>query len=221
AGLLGLQIVFFVDNLVAALAFVLLPALVLARTGNNEVILGGVQSAIGVGGLLGGLLLSAWGGPRRKVHGVFLGWALSMAGQLAFGFGRGLAGWAVAGAAIMFFTPLLNGSNQAIWQSKVPPEVQGRVFGARRLIAQVSWPLATLLGGWLADHVFEPGMRPGGGLAPLFGGWVGTGPGAGMALLFVLTGALGIVVSLAAYSFPTLRDVEERVPDHDARLVEA
>jgi len=221
AGLLGLQIVFFAGNLIAALAFILLPAMVLGRTGNNGVALGSVQAAIGVGGLLGGLVLSAWGGPQRKVHGVFVGWTLSMVGQLAFGLGRGPTSWAIAGALMMFFTPILNGSNQAIWQAKVAPDVQGRVFGARRLIAQVSWPLAGLLGGFLADHVFEPGMRPGGALASTFGGLVGTGTGAGIALMFVLTGCLGIVVSLTAFAFRAMREVEDLLPDHDAVAAEA
>jgi DHA3 family macrolide efflux protein-like MFS transporter len=221
AGLLGLQLVFFADNLLAAMAFNLLPAMVLARTANDTVALGTVQAALGIGGLAGGLALSAWGGPKRRLHGILLGWALSMVGQVAFGLGRGVAGWAVAGAVMMFFTPILNGSNQAIWQSKVAPELQGRVFGARRLIAQVSWPLATLAGGFLADHVLEPGMQAGGSLARLFGALVGTGSGAGMALLFALTGGAGVGVSLLAYSFRATREIEVRLPDHDALPAEA
>ncbi|MEM7582516.1 MAG: MFS transporter [Acidobacteriota bacterium] len=216
AGLLGLQLMFFVNNLIAALAFVLLPALVLARTDNDEVVLGSVQSALGVGALLGGLLLTVWGGPARKVHAVLLGWSLSMVAQAAIGLGTGVVTWAIAGALMMLFTPILNGSNQAIWQSKVPPDVQGRVFGVRRLIAQISWPLAALAGGVLGDRVFEPAMQTGGALAGTFGAWVGTGPGAGFALIFLLTGTLGAVVALAGYGIRQVRDVEALIPDHQA-----
>ncbi len=216
AGLLGLQVMFFVNNLIAALAFVLLPALVLARTGNDEVVLGSVQSALGVGAFLGGVLLTVWGGPARKVHAIFLGWSLSMVAQAAIGLGTGAVSWAVAGALMMFFTPILNGSNQAIWQSKVPPDVQGRVFGVRRLIAQVSWPLAALAGGVLGDRVFEPAMQSGGALEGTFGAWVGTGPGAGFALIFLLSGALGAVVALGGYGIRQVHDVEVLIPDHKA-----
>lgn len=64
---------------------------------------------------------------------------------------------------------IINGSNLAIWQSKVPPDVQGRVFAVRRLIAQVTSPLGVLIAGPLADFVFEPAMRFQSALAVLFG----------------------------------------------------
>jgi hypothetical protein len=89
-----------------------------------------------VGGLIGGLVMSAWGGPKRRVHGVLAGWALSgVLGTTLMGFGRGLVIWGVASFLTSFMIPIINGSNQAIWQSKVAPDIQGRVFSIRRLIA--------------------------------------------------------------------------------------
>lgn len=217
--LLGLQMVFFAMNLVGSLGFTLLPAMILARTGNDELTLGAVQSAGAVGGLVGGLLLGAWGGPKRRVHGVLLGMACaSLFGEVLFGLGRSLAVWAAASFSASFFVSILNGSNQAIWQAKVAPDVQGRVFATRRLIAQVTAPLGMLAAGPLADLVFEPAMQPGGALAPWLGGLVGVGPGAGMALLFVLAGALGLAVSLGAYAVPAVREVEALIPDHEGAL---
>jgi hypothetical protein len=116
----------------------------------------------------------------------------------------------------MFFIPLINGSNQAIWQAKVAPDVQGRVFAARRLIAQITAPVAFLLTGPLADNVFEPAMMPGGSLASIFGGVLGTGPGAGMALMFIIFGALGVLVGFGGYLFPDIRNAEDLLPDHHA-----
>jgi hypothetical protein len=118
----------------------------------------------------------------------------------------------------MFFVPIVNGSNQAIWQAKVAPDVQGRVFATRRLIAQISFPAATLLAGPLADYVFEPAMMPGGGLSGVFSRLVDTGPGAGMALMIVLTGVLGTLVGLGGYAFRAVRDAEDVLPDHDAGI---
>jgi hypothetical protein len=115
----------------------------------------------------------------------------------------------------VFFIPFLNGSNQAIWQAKVAPDVQGRVFATRRLIAWLVSPLARLVAGPLADQVMEPAMAEGGKLAPVFGGLVGTGPGAGMALTFVITGLLAAATGLSGYLFPVVRDVEDILPDHE------
>jgi hypothetical protein len=115
--------------------------------------------------------------------------------------------------------PSLNGSTQAIWQSKVAPDVQGRVFAVRRLIAQITAPLALLLAGPLADRVFEPAMQPGGTLAGPLGWLVGNAPGSGMSLILLATGLLGVAVGLVGYLIPKIRDVETLLPDHDAAAV--
>jgi DHA3 family macrolide efflux protein-like MFS transporter len=218
--LLGLQLVFFVGNLLSTFAWTLFTPLILTRTGNNELALGSVQSAMGFGAVAGGLVLSIWGGPRRRVHGVLLGWAVtSLLGQLVFGLGHGPTFWAVVGFLSAFIAPVVDASNQAIWQAKVAPDVQGRVFSTRRLIAQLSIPLAMLMAGPLADHVFEPAMRGEGVLVPLFGRVVGSGPGAGMALMIVFSGLLGFIAGLAGYLFRPVRDAGTLLPDHDEKTV--
>lgn len=215
--LLGLQLVFFAINFIAMLGFAVMVPMILARTGNNEVTLASVQSLGAIGGVIGGVLLSVWGGPRRKVHGVLGGMMLvSLCGQALMGVGQGLFVWAMAAFLLQFFLPILNGSNQAIWQAKVAPDVQGRVFAVRRLIAQVTAPVATAVAGPLADHLFEPALREGGVWVGAFGWLVGTGPGAGMGLMFVMTGLVGAVVGLSGYLFPAIRDVEALLPDHVA-----
>lgn len=215
--LLALQMVFFFMNFIAAFTLVLLSPMILARTGNDELLLGAVQSIGAIGGVAGGLVLSAWGGPRRRVHGVLLGmFGASLLGQIPLGVGRGLLLWSAGNFAINFMIPILNGSNQAIWQAKVAPDVQGRVFAVRRLIAQITLPLAMLIAGPLADYVFEPAMMPGAVLASAFEWLVGAGPGAGMGLVVVIAGCLGIAVSLGGYLFPAIRDVETLLPDHGA-----
>jgi ribosomal protein S18 acetylase RimI-like enzyme/MFS family permease len=217
-GLLGLQLVFLCGNFFSGLAFTLLAPMILARTQNNSAILGAVNSASGICAALGSLAVSAWGGPKRKTHGVFLGWAFVGLCQVIMGFG--LPFWFVGIALGDLVVPTLNASNQAIWQAKVAPDVQGRVFSTRRLIAQVAGPLATLMSGPLADKVFEPAMQPGEPLAASFGWLVGTGPGAGMALIFTMSGVLLVIASLLPYAIPVVRDAEDRLPDHDSAKME-
>jgi MFS transporter, DHA3 family, macrolide efflux protein len=215
--LLGLQLVFLGANLVGMFAFTLVQPMVLARTGNDAALLGSVLAFGGVGGVVGGLVMSTWGGPKRRVHGVLGGMALnSLLGMVVLGLGKALPVWAIGMFFSSFFLPILNGSNQAIWQAKVAPDVQGRVFAVRRLIAQISAPLAMVLAGFSADYLFEPAMKSGGALASLFGGLVGTGPGAGMSLMILFSGLLGVVFALTGYLFPAVRDAESRLPDHGA-----
>lgn len=111
--------------------------------------------------------------------------------------------------------PILNGSNSAIWQAKVPPEMQGRVMSVRLWLAQISAPAAMLAAGPLADKVMEPAMAPGGSLVPVFGGLVGSGPGAGMAVIFLVAGVLGSLSGIVGYFIPIIRNVEDLLPDHD------
>ncbi|MFN8451441.1 MAG: MFS transporter [Anaerolineae bacterium] len=215
--LLGLQLTFFSINLTSTFALTLVAPMLLARTGSDQAALATVQSVGAIGGVIGGLLLSTWGGPRRKVHGVLLGMiGISLFGQVVLGVGQSLVIWAAGmflGSALL---PILNGSNQAIWQAKVAPDVQGRVFAARRMIAQITAPVAMLLTGPLADRVFEPAMMPGGALAPIFGELVGVGAGAGMGLMFVIFGILGVLVGVCGYFVPAIRRAEDLLPDHDA-----
>jgi DHA3 family macrolide efflux protein-like MFS transporter len=212
--LLGLQINFIMVNLLA-MSTVLRTPMILARTGNNEVALGIVSSIAALGGVAGGLAMSIWGGPQRRIHGVFGGLILVNIGRAVMGVGQDVYIWSVTGFFVLFFIAVCNASNQAIWQSKTPTDVQGRVFAARRVTGQLSFPLAGLIAGPLSDRWLEPAMREGGHLAPIFGDLIGTGPGAGMSLLIFLAAIVGIFVPSLSYAIPAFRNVEDLVPDHD------
>lgn len=212
--LLGLQLVFFFANFFNALGFTLLAPMILARTNSNEIIFGATQSAAAVGGVAGGLLMSAWGGPKKLVYGVVFGWFFTGITQVIFGAGQSLPVWAMAGFMMALIGPIINGSNQAIWQSKVEPDIQGRIFSIRRLIAWVASPLAMLLAGPLADYIFEPAMLADGTLANTFGWLVGRSAGSGMSLVFIGSGVMVTLVALLAYSFRVVREAESILPDH-------
>lgn len=137
--------------------------------------------------------------------------------MVLLGLGQALPVWAVALFLNTAVIPLVNGSNQAIWQSKVAPDVQGRVFSARRLIAWITNPITPLIAGPLADLVFEPAMlNSNSQMAQSFGWLVGVGAGAGMALIMIGSGLLAALVGMAGYLFRPVRDAENLLPDHDA-----
>ncbi len=111
------------------------------------------------------------------------------------------------------FGPLINSSNQAIWQSKVHPDLQGRVFSARRLIAWLTTPISPIIAGTLADFIFEPLFRQPEGWIGFFTKLTGIGPGAGMGFLFFLCGIGVLLVGIFGYSVKAVRNVEEVLPD--------
>jgi len=213
--LLGLQLVFFMGNLFTGMLFTLLPPMILSRTGNDSLMFGSVQTAGAIAGVVGGLIMSAWGGFKRRVHGVLLGWIITGLGASVIGLAGGLPIWITGVAISAFISPLVNSSNQAIWQAKVAPDLQGRVFSARRLIAWFTQPIAPVIAGTLADYIVEPQMRAAGGLSQTFSGLVGTGPGSGMGLIIFLCGQVSILVGVIGYFIPAILNAESLLPDHD------
>lgn len=210
-----LQLSFFASNLIASVSMTVWTPMILARTSDSATTLGIVNTVSAIGGVIGGALMATWGGPRRKVYGVLWGMvSVSALGIMLMGFGRTLPIWIISGFLGSLIIPFLNGCNDAIWQAKVPHDVQGKVFGTRLMIAQVSVPLAMLTAGPLADLVFEPQMMPGGALTRVFGSLVGVGRGAGMALMFVLFGGMALLVGVVSFMVRDIRDVEVLIPDY-------
>jgi predicted MFS family arabinose efflux permease len=220
-GLKGLLAIYSGINFFAALTyFAILPTLVLTRNNGDELALAAVQGALGVGGVVGSLVLSIWGGPRRQIHAVLAGAAVSFwTGDMLFAIGRSVPVYVVGAFSAAFFVPFIIAANRAIWQAKVPPDVQGRVFSVQSMIQTASMPLGYLLAGPLADRIMEPAMAAGGNLVPWFGWLVGQGPGAGMALMFVGTAVFGTTISIVGYLFRPIRQVESDLPDHDETLL--
>lgn len=213
--LFGLQMVFFFGNLFAGIGNVALAPMVLARTSQDTIAFGMVQTAGAVGAIAGGVTMSVWGGFKRRIHGVLGGWIYFGVASILIGLKFGLPAWMTGLVLAALAGPLINASNQAIWQSKVAPDLQGRVFSARRLIAWFTNPISPIIGGTLSDFVLEPAMRSPSALTSAFGWLVGTGPGAGMGLLIVICSLLMALTGIVGYFIPAVRNAEDLLPDHD------
>lgn len=174
---------------------------------------GMVVSISGVGMLVGAIILGSWGGPKRRIKGVLYFSFSLCAGIVLCGVYSDWIVIAVGGVIVFMSGPFINGCSQAIWQAKIPSQVQGRVFALRRMLTAFTVPLAFLLAGPLADYVFEPLLVSDGALAGTVGALIGTGPGRGIGLIYILLGSLGAVFTLMALLSPDLRNVEDDVPD--------
>jgi MFS family permease len=214
-------VLFFTGNLFSgiALSVAALYPMLLLRTGNNTEMLGTVQSASALASVVGGLFLTTWGGIKRPARAIILGWIISsLFGMTLLGMGQVLWIWLVAVVVDAIFDPIVNVAMDAFLQAKVPPDLQGRVFSASDFIAQAMIPFTPLLAGYFGDRIFEPAMGTGGALVSTFGWLVGTGPGSGFGLLIFLCGIGGALVGLAAYLIPSVRNVDQLVPDYQRTI---
>jgi DHA3 family macrolide efflux protein-like MFS transporter len=210
-GLFGLLLYFAAINLVTGVVGPLFGPMILNMTTPD--VYGYVGSVLGLGMLAGTLIMSAWGGPKRLVAGIMASGAITGLFIALAGARPSIPLIAVSGFFFLLSVPIATGCSQALWQRKVEPDVQGRVFSVRRMIAWSMEPLAILLAGPLADRVFEPLMATGGPLADSVGRVIGAGPGRGVGLMFIIAGLLSAAVSLAAYAMPRVRHVEDEIPD--------
>jgi MFS family permease len=210
-GLLGLVFYFATANFCLNFAMVLLGPMVLPSSGSSG--LGVAQAAFGAGALAGGLAVAVWGGPKsKKVPFIVFSLALSGAGLLVTGLRPSLF-LQSAGLFIMLFATQM-ASAVPLFQTKIERGAQGRTKAARTMIAQSLMPIAFLSAGPLSDYVFGPALMPGGRLASGFAGrLIGSGQGRGAGLMFVLAGVALIATSVFVYLKPSVRAIEESLPD--------
>jgi MFS family permease len=212
-GLLGLLFFFLAINFLSGVMNPLIVPLILDNWDAST--LGYLSTLMGVGMLAGTLVMSAWGGGKRKIFTLLVAGSLSGIFLAAVGLRASIPLLSVCGVAFMFCMPFMNACSQAIWQAKVAPDVQGRVFAVRRTIAWSSGIVAPLLAAPLADYVFKPAMAAGGALVPILGPIFGTGASRGVGVLISLVGLLTAAVAIAALFIPLIRRVELDLPDHD------
>ncbi len=210
-GLLNLLFFLGTVNFIWGMVGALIVPLILGFSTSDK--LGVIITVAGVGMLTGSLLMTSWGGPRRRVNGVIFFELLS--GICFMLMGLRPAVWLVAlgafGAHITI--AVVFGSNQAIWQSKVESEFQGRVFAAQQMFVSATSPLAYLIAGLLAEKFIEPWMASGGALSLELGSILGSGVGRGIGLMFVIMGLVKILISVSGYLNPRVRLVEDELPD--------
>jgi len=164
--LLWLLITFLMVNLTSAPYGVLQPMLVKfnlaadwsARGLSYEAALAFLGSVSGIGGVIGGVLMSTWGGLKKKrVLAILIPMVLDGVAQMVFGITTRFSVAIAMAFALSLWLPIMNAHSQSIWQSQTPHELQGRVFAVRRLIAQCMGPVGTAIAGW-AGGVLEPGV---------------------------------------------------------------
>jgi MFS family permease len=174
----------------------ILSPMILARSGKNNMTLAIVNAAMGIGGIIGGILVSSGKMSKDKIKMIYLSATISfLFGDLLMGIGRNIVVWSIAGVAASAPIPFIMAGQNVILYNKVPMEMQGRVFAVRNAIQFSTIPIGILLGGYLADYIFEPFMQSRNGLSVVLFMFVGSGKGSGIAIMFLCTGICGSVFS--------------------------
>ncbi|WP_072143547.1 MFS transporter [Pseudanabaena sp. 'Roaring Creek'] len=188
--------------------------MILARTNGSTQILSMVVTAAGIGGVVGGATLSVFGGFKRQIRGMIVGFIGVGLGSCVLGLGQTPWIWIGAHFFAAFSVPLTYSSSYAVWYAKVQPEVQGRVLASAHALGLVVGAFASLIAGVLADRIFEPAMNSGSLFATIFTPIIGIGKGSGIALLVTIASLLMVAIGVISYKFPPLRNAEDLLPDH-------
>lgn len=210
-GLLTFVIIISLLNLFANFSGTLLTPMALTMT--NEATVGIMMSIMSSGMLFGALIMSAWGGPQKRIR-LFLFILIIQGGSIiAIGLRPSLLLITAASFTMMLCFAFISTLIGPILQTKVAPDVQGRVFAIVGFLGMILEPLGQLVVGPLTDNFFEPAMTEGGQLVATLGPIIGSGPGRGMAVVFLLTGSCIILTGLYGFFNPRVRNLEDELPD--------
>lgn len=195
-------------NFVAGITyFNLISPMILLKTNNNTQALSLVNTGLGVGGIVGGFLIALLPTPKNKIKTMFLCIGLSFVfGDISFAIGKSLLMWIAAGFLSNLFVPPYTANEDFFWRTSIPLEKQGRAFSIRNAVQSGVIPLGMILGGVLADSVFEPFMT---NYHTIFNTLIGTGKGSGMALMFLISGITGSIIGLCGFLSQRLEKLED------------
>ncbi len=210
-GLRNMMILSPFANFTQGMVVVLIAPLVLGFA--DVSVLGVVLAISGIGALIGAVAVIIRGVPKRRINGIYIFSILRSVLLLMGGIQANAWLIAFASALYLFFGQVAGASDQTLWQEKIPKDIQGRVFATKGLVAAIAFPLGQVIAGPLADKFFEPMLAVDGQWSATIGQWIGTGPGRGIALMFILLGTISLIITIISIIDPHIRHVEDEVPD--------
>lgn len=205
-GILWLIMFLSAINLIASIYDAALPAMVLSVA--DETALGAVNTCVGIATLAGSVIVTFLPAPKNRVRLVCNCLLISMSTEnFLLAFGRTPIIWCIGAVLGWIVIPVMNANLDVLFRTRIPVEMQGRVYSARNTLQFFTIPVGFLLGGALVDKVFEPfmaGAEEGGLLSLMFG----SGKGSGAAMLFAVIGVAGVAVCLIFRRIKAIRTLE-------------
>lgn len=167
---------------------------------------GVLWGVLSLGFIVGGLIVARRGLGEKPLRMLFLANIAAWTITVIFPLRASIVLLATCMFIYLCLIPVVEAAEQTILQTVIPPERQGRVFGFAQSIEQAASPITAFLIGPIAQLIFIPFMTTGAGVE-LIGRWFGTGTDRGLALLFIVAGFTGLVVTILAmrsYSYRAL-----------------
>lgn len=192
--ILNLMLFLACINLVASTYDAALPAMLLSKSNGGEIVLGSVNTCVGLATLLGSVIVVVLPAPKNRVRAICFALLISMSTENFFlAFGKTPVIWCIGAVLGWLAIPFMNANMDVIFRTEIPTEMQGRVYSCRNTLQFFTIPVGFLLGGLLVDKVFEPFMAvqtENSFLAHLFG----IGKGSGAAFMFAVIGVAGVLI---------------------------
>ena len=158
---------------------------------------GVLWAVLSCGFIVGGLLIAKFGLGRNPLFAMFAANIIIWIISSVFTVQPSIVLLCVGMFIYISVVPFIEAAEHTIIQKVVPLERQGRVFGFAQSVEMSASPLTTFMIGPVTELFFIPFMTIGAGVE-LIGGWFGTGADRGIALVFTVTGIIGLIVTLIA-----------------------
>lgn len=206
-GILWMIMFFAAINLIASIYDAALPAMALSKY--DETVLGAVNTCVGIATLVGSVIATLAPAPKSRVRVICNCLLISMSTEnFLLALSSSPIVWCIGAWLGWLFIPLMNANLDVIFRTRIPTDMQGRVYSARNTLQFFTIPLGYFLGGLMVDEVFEPLMakaQQGGMLTSVFG----EGKGSGAAMLFFFAGIAGVAVCLIFRNIRYIRELDK------------
>jgi MFS transporter, DHA3 family, multidrug efflux protein len=179
---------------------------------------GTLWGVLSLGFIVGGLIVARNGLGKSPLRTLFLSNIIMWTIAIFFTIQNSILLLTIGLFIYLCLIPVVEASEQTIIQTVIPPERQGRVFGFAQSIEQAASPLTAFMVGPIAQFLFIPFMTTGAGV-DLLGPWFGTGTDRGIALLFTITGLIGLMVTILAMRSRSYRRLSENYQKHTEPII--
>lgn len=215
SGLLPLILFTTVNNLLGGVFMALMDAYGLSLV--TVQVWGFIWGALSLAFIVGGLYISKFGLGKNPLKALFTANVIIWVVSSIFTVHSSI--WLLSLGMFIYLSvvPFIEAAEHTIIQKVVPPERQGRVFGFAQSAEQAASPLTAFLIGPLTQAVFIPFMTTGSGVQ-LIGDWFGVGPNRGIALVFTLTGFVGLALTIFALRSKFYKQLSDQYLNHNMQI---
>lgn len=195
-GILDLMMFLAAINFTASAYNAAFPAMILSIEGGGELALGIINTVIGIATLIGSIIATILPAPKSRVRVICNTLLISMSTENFFlAFGKSVSVWCIGAVLGWIVIPIMSANLDVVFRSRIPIDMQGRVYSARNTLQFFTIPIGYILGGVLVDKVFEPFMASQ-NTSSILKLIFGEGKGSGAAFLFFFLGIIGVLTSL-------------------------